>query len=58
MNDGNQVYITLGKVTKINKYNSICEASSKTGINASHISECINSKRKSAGGFIWIIGIN
>ena len=23
MNDGNQVYITLGKVTKINKYNSI-----------------------------------
>ena len=42
----------------INKYNSICEASDKTGINASHISECINSKRKSAGGFIWIVGIN
>ena len=23
MNDGNMVYITLGKITKVNKYNSI-----------------------------------
>ena len=33
MNDGNQVYITLGKVTKINKYNSIySELEGKKGI--------------------------
>ena len=32
---------------------SICEAERVTGINISHISECCNGNRKSAGGYVW-----
>ena len=37
----------------IKRYNSSQEANRETDINASHISECCNNKRKTAGGFIW-----
>lgn len=35
-------------------YNSIDEASKKTGIHRSNIGRCCNKKRKTAGGFIWM----
>lgn len=35
----------------INKFNSLKEASEKTGIK--HISECVNGKRKESGGYTW-----
>lgn len=48
---------------KINQYNlngdfvntffGIREASRITGINSSHIGDCCNKKRKSAGGYLW-----
>lgn len=34
-------------------YESLTEASSKTGISQGSISECCNGKRKTAGGFHW-----
>lgn len=34
-------------------FQSIREASRSTGISYGHISECINGKRKSAGGYVW-----
>lgn len=34
-------------------FQSIREASRATGISSGHISECINGKRKSAGGYVW-----
>ena len=34
-------------------YNSLSEASTKTGISEGNISMCCNKKRKSAGGYIW-----
>lgn len=37
----------------IHKYNSATEVERLIKISASHISECCNSKRKSAGGYIW-----
>lgn len=37
----------------IAEYPSIMEASRQTGCNNSHICECCEGKRKSAGGFIW-----
>ena len=39
--------------TKISEYISAVEAENKTGIGRSHISQCCNGKRKSAGGYIW-----
>ena len=42
----------------VSKYSSICEAARKSKVSTGHISECINGKRKSAGGFIWIVGKN
>lgn len=38
---------------KISEYVSAVEAENKTGIGRSHISQCCNGKRKSAGGYIW-----
>ena len=38
---------------KIQEYISAVEAENKTGIRRSHISQCCNGKRKSAGGYIW-----
>ena len=38
---------------KISEYVSAIEAENKTGIGRSHISQCCNGKRKSAGGYIW-----
>lgn len=38
---------------KIQEYISAVEAENKTGIGRSHISQCCNGKRKSAGGYIW-----
>lgn len=35
------------------KYKSTRDAWRKTGINYSHISECVNEKRKTAGGYHW-----
>lgn len=35
-------------------FKSIREASRATGASSGHISECINGKRKSAGGYIWV----
>lgn len=35
-------------------FQSIREASRATGISSGHISECINGKRKSAGGYVWV----
>lgn len=34
-------------------FKSIREASKATGVSSGHISECINGKRKTAGGYIW-----
>lgn len=38
---------------KISEYISAVEAENKTGVGRSHISQCCNNKRKSAGGYIW-----
>lgn len=35
------------------EYKSTMEAERQTNINHSHICQCCNSKRKTAGGFIW-----
>lgn len=35
-------------------YESIEEAKEKCGINASHITQCCNGKRHTAGGFMWM----
>lgn len=40
-------------MNKIQQYNSITEASQKTGINVSSISGVCHFKRKTAGGYIW-----
>ena len=37
----------------IKRFKSISDAKRKTGINLANISQCINNKRKTAGGFIW-----
>lgn len=37
----------------LNEYESISEASRKTGITITNISYCANGKRKSGGGYIW-----
>jgi hypothetical protein len=37
----------------IEYYESLGDANRKTGINISHISQCCNKKRKTAGGYIW-----
>lgn len=37
----------------VNSFNSISEASNKTGVSAGAISMCINNKRKTANKFIW-----
>ena len=34
-------------------YPSVHEAERQTGVNYSHISECLNGKRKTAGGYHW-----
>lgn len=34
-------------------YPSTSEAGRQTGVNQSHISDCCNGKRKSAGGYVW-----
>lgn len=39
----------------IKEYQSLREAERETKINHSNISDCINNKRKSAGGFIWLV---
>lgn len=41
------------KGEKISEYRSGVEAEKETSINRSHISQCCNGKRKSAGGYIW-----
>lgn len=38
---------------ELNRYLSISEAETITGINYSMISECCSNKRKTAGGYIW-----
>lgn len=38
---------------ELNRYFSISEAETTTGINYSMISECCSNKRKTAGGYIW-----
>lgn len=38
---------------KIAEYASGIDAENKTGISRSHISQCCNRKRKSAGGYLW-----
>ena len=38
---------------ELNRYFSISEAETTTGINYSMISECCSHKRKTAGGYIW-----
>ena len=49
--------IIVHQYTKSNifiaSYKSITEAAIKTGIQISHISECINGLRRSTKGFIW-----
>ena len=40
----------------IARYASLKEASKETGINYQHISACTNGKRKTAGGYRWILG--
>lgn len=37
----------------VKKYNSIIEAERETGISDGNISDCLHSRRKSAGGFLW-----
>lgn len=39
----------------IKEYKSLTDASQKTNINISHISDCIRGKRKTAGGYMWKI---
>ena len=34
-------------------YDSLVQASEKTGLNKGHISECCNGKRKTCGGYTW-----
>ena len=41
----------LGSI--IAEYDSICEASRKTGVNRVNITNCIGGKQKMAGGYIW-----
>ncbi len=41
--------------TVLNQYESLSEASIKTGIDISNISRVVNGKRKTAGGYIWKI---
>lgn len=41
------------EMNEIQQYNSITEASQKTGVNASSISGVCHFKRKTAGGYIW-----
>lgn len=38
---------------KISEYNSGIEAEKVTNISRSHISQCCNGKRKTAGGYVW-----
>ena len=38
----------------LNEYLSITEAATKTNISRKHISACVNGKRKTAGGYIWM----
>lgn len=38
---------------QINVFNSVSEASRQTRINRATINECINNKRKTAGGYKW-----
>ena len=40
-----------GKI--VSKFNSISEASKKTGINIGNISRCCNGHCKTAGGYVW-----
>jgi len=42
----------------INQYYCAAEASRETGVNSSHILECIKGLRKSAGGFLWYTETN
>lgn len=37
----------------VNEFPSRTKATEQTGVNGSHISDCCNGKRKSAGGFVW-----
>lgn len=41
------------KMKIISQYNSVCEASRKTGIGRSMISHCVNGRCKQAGGYYW-----
>lgn len=64
-NNLNKYHILANEVTKkkvaqydkqnnlLNTYESISEASRKTGITITSISYSVNGKRKTAGGFIW-----
>lgn len=47
-----QISKNAGKVVAV--YNSIKEASQKTGLLRCQISRCCNKKAKSTGGFIWM----
>jgi len=38
---------------EIKTYKSQAQAGRETGVLGSHISQCVNGKRKSTGGFIW-----
>ena len=45
--------LSICGVNQINVFNSVSEASRQTKINRATIYECINNKRKSAGGYKW-----
>ena len=45
--------LSICGVNQINVFNSVSEASRQTKINRATINECINNKRKSAGGYKW-----
>lgn len=38
----------------VNEFDSGIQAQNQTGIERSHISQCCNGKRQSAGGYIWM----
>lgn len=39
---------------RVRSYNSLCEASDKTGVNVGSISKAVRGITNSAGGFCWV----
>ena len=50
---GVKQYTKNGELIK--EYQSLQEAERETKVNHCNISDCLNGKRKSAGGFIWLV---